>query len=678
MKNVTYFTGFNKPVKNISLQSVIQEIIGGIYKNEVDEIRKLIDEGKHEEAQKKKKQLLAFTPSASFTTGRKPEFIDTYSQYIVLDFDKLSEAEFNSSFEKAKACKYTYACFRSPGGNGMKVLVCVSSGQEDHLETFNQVKDYYEQLLQIKIDPSGKDITRLCYVSYDPNAFLNEQCQIFSPSAIVALASPDPSKALFENCLKFTNKKKKYSEGNRNNYIHLLASNCNRKGLSEKDTLNFIITGFDLPHDEIITAVTSAYSKTIEHNTDTFEEDKPKLPVIDLVEKYLTDRYEFRYNVVTGKIEYKSIGDTEFQNINDYIENSLHREIQKARLKCNITTLRGILGSDFCEIYNPFLDYFKGLPGWDKTTDHISALANTITTTDPDYWQLCFKKWLVGMVGTAIDDKTINHTVIVFTGKQGVGKTTWVENLVPKQLKDHLFSGTINPNNKDTLIHLSECMLINLDELENLNKSEIGALKELITKSHIRIRKAYGHNNEGLPRRASFAGSVNTAQFLNDSTGSRRFLCHEVIEIEYHHSIELSKVYAQALHLYKTGFKFWFDKNEIDVINQNNEQYQMKSLEEDALQIWFEKPSQTNQTNYLTTSQIASKLAIHSKLQVNNSTLNLLGKALRKQGYERIKKGGIFVYALYERNYDEVESDSKNISALGDLNSHPQTDDPPF
>jgi predicted P-loop ATPase len=98
---------------------------------------------------------------------------------------------------------------------------------------------------------------------------------------------------------------------------------------------------------------------------------------------------------------------------------------------------------------------------------------------------------------------------------------------MPKPLKEYIFSGTINPSNKDTLIHLAECMLINLDELENLNKTEIGSLKEIITKTHIRMRKAYGHNNENMPRRASFAGSVNTAQFLNDTTGSEDSLCFE-------------------------------------------------------------------------------------------------------------------------------------------------------
>ena len=146
------------------------------------------------------------------------------------------------------------------------------------------------------------------------------------------------------------------------------------------------------------------------------------------------------------------------------------------------------------------------------------------------------------MVGCVLDDKVINHTVIVFSGKQGLGKTTWVEKLVPRKLKEYLFSGTINPNNKDTLVQLSECMLINLDELENLNRSEIGSLKEIITKTQIRMRKAYGHNNETMPRRASFAGSVNTAQFLNDTTGSRRFRCFEVENIEYTHNIDIHKV----------------------------------------------------------------------------------------------------------------------------------------
>lgn len=263
------------------------------------------------------------------------------------------------------------------------------------------------------------------------------------------------------------------------------------------------------------------------------------------------------------------------------------------------------------------------------------------------------------MVACVTNDKAINQTVIVFSGKQGVGKTTWIEKLIPKPLKDYMFSGTINPNNKDTLIHLAECMLINLDELENLNRTEIGTLKELITKTHIRMRKAYGHNNETLPRRASFAGSVNTAQFLNDTTGSRRFLCFEVEHIEYTHNIDINQAYAQARQLYKDGFRYWFNQEEIKEINLNNEQYQIRSPEEELLLTWFEIADRDTANNFLNTTQIATKLAERAKLNITDGTVMKLGKALKKHGYLRLSKKNGYVYAVRELSWEEVDNQNR-------------------
>ena len=265
------------------------------------------------------------------------------------------------------------------------------------------------------------------------------------------------------------------------------------------------------------------------------------------------------------------------------------------------------------------------------------------------------------MVGCVLDDKVINHTVIVFSGKQGIGKTTWVERLVPKQLKEYLFSGTINPNNKDTLVQLSECMLINLDELENLNRSEIGSLKEIITKTQIRMRKAYGHNNETMPRRASFAGSVNTAQFLNDSTGSRRFLCFELEDIKYQHEVDINLAFSQALFLFKSGFRYWFDQEEIKSITANNEQYQLHSPEEELLLTWFEPCPKEEANLFLNASQIAAKLADRTKLNLNDGTINKLGKALKKHNFIKISKKTGYVYAVKELTYEEVDNKNKEV-----------------
>ncbi|WP_228410775.1 VapE domain-containing protein [Chryseobacterium taklimakanense] len=445
--------------------------------------------------------------------------------------------------------------------------------------------------------------------------------------------------------------------------------------------------------EEVTTAVQSAYQNTAEHNTDTFkpntkkakserltggrknsgespatktedgnfsddEEEQPSY--IDKLENFLNNRYNFRYNTVLGKLEFKTLKAYKYKPMTDFSENSILREILKAKVKCSINSLRNLLHSDYCEMYDPFEDYFNNLPVNTDETDYIELLADTITTTKQDLWRVCFKKWFVAMVACVLDEKQVNQTVIVFSGKQGLGKTTWIEKLMPKQLKEYIFSGTINPSNKDTLIHLAECMLINLDELENLNKTEIGSLKEIITKTHIRMRKAYGHNNENMPRRASFAGSVNTAQFLNDTTGSRRFLCFEVENIEYTHNIDIHKVYAQALKLQKENFRHWFNQEEIKEINANNEQYQLRSPEEELLLTWFEPATKQNANAFMNTTQIAVALAERAKMNITDGTVHKLGRALKKHNFLRHTKNNAYVYALKELTFSEVEAKMKN------------------
>lgn len=537
------------------------------------------------------------------------------------------------------------------------------------------------------------------FYSWDENLFINENASTFIiPSAVeepFSLESkpktdnPQPttdnSEAIYNHCIKFTEKKVQFVNGSRNVFVHQLACNLNRKGISLHEALSFILTDFGYDEKEVTQTINSAYGNVHEFGknekveapkkpkaksdfsiTDTTEDDdddKPKPTQIDRLELFLSTRYVFRHNIVSGKLEFQYFGKKKWNVMNDFIENSMLRECLKGRIKTNLSSLRNLLYSDFCQLFNPFEDYFYNLPTYDEKTDYITELANTITTTKQDLWQQCFKKWIVAMVGCVLDDKIINHTVIVFSGKQGLGKTTWVEKLVPKQLKEYLFSGTINPNNKDTLVQLAECMLINLDELENLNRSEIGSLKEIITKTQIRMRKAYGHNNETMPRRASFAGSVNTAQFLNDSTGSRRFLCFELEGIKYQHDVDINMAFSQALFLFKSGFRFWFDQEEIKNITANNEQYQLHSPEEELLLTWFEPCSKEEATLFLNASQIAAKLADRTKLNLNDGTINKLGKALKKHNFIKISKKTGYVYAVKELTYEEVDFKNKEIEA---------------
>ncbi|MBW1619858.1 VapE domain-containing protein [Empedobacter falsenii] len=705
----TLFQNFNEVINTVPIEQIVTEIKEGTYKSQILYLRKSLEQGKMEPYEKAKKSLIAFTPSATFKGGRKLDYLQNYNQIIVLDIDKVEKNKLAEIKQKAIELSTTFVAFISPSNNGLKLFIKVSTNQEEHKITYNNVKEFYEKELEIEIDKSGKDITRLCFYSYDPEIYFNPNAEVFScyseqnchfelveksnsvshPELVSGSHNTNKSNSsnlnttdlLYDHCVRFTKQKMDYAEGNRNNFVHQLACNLNRKGISYAEALGFILSDYNYNEIEVMNAVKSAYNNTHEFGTDKeyktpktkektnpkssstneeeIDDDEEKPAAIERLEMFLNKRYNFRYNIVTGKLEYKKVRNQMYKPITDFVENSILREVLKAKVKCSIQGLRYLLLSDYVEQFDPFKDYFSTLPEINQEVDYITELANTITTTNQELWLECFKKWFVAMVACVTNEKVVNQTVIVFSGKQGIGKTTWMEKLVPKPLKDYLFSGTINPNNKDTLIHLAECMLINLDELENLNKTEIGSLKEIITKSHIRMRKAYGHNNETLPRRASFAGSVNTAQFLNDTTGSRRFLCFEVEHIEYHHSVNLDNCYKQALHLIEEGFRYWFNNEEIKNINHNNEQYQIKSPEEELLLTWFEKADRETATAFLNTTQIATRLAYFGNIAVNNSSINQLGKALRKLGFLRIVKSNNYVYCVREKEYDEVQKENK-------------------
>lgn len=277
MASCTIFKNFAIPVENVSLIILSKWIASDKFQKEVEEIRLLLKQGKIEEAQTRKQHLTAFTPSATFKEKRLPTHIDAYSGFVHLDFDKLSQEQIEQAFKIIVSIPYTFLCFISPGGKGLKVFIEVNTEAEHHEIAWQQVKDFYENATGLKADEKCKDITRLCFVSYDPQLYkniYNEKFQVNTRELkSVELAS---NKRLFEKendyagvleeCVQFTEKKKTYTEGNRNEFIYVLASNCNRKGVPEETALQFALSNYDLPDKEIKASFRSAYT----HHTNEF------------------------------------------------------------------------------------------------------------------------------------------------------------------------------------------------------------------------------------------------------------------------------------------------------------------------------------------------------------------------------------------------------------------------
>ena len=180
MKAVTsVFKNFAQKECNKSLEAIIKEIKEGKYKTLITKLRKHLENDEKDKASKLKSNLPAFTPSGTFDDGRKARKITSYSGYIILDIDKLSKSQLQKTINTTRLAPYTYASFISPSGNGLKILVAVNSKKEDHKEAYNQVREYYETALNIDIDTSGSDVSRLCFMSFDPDCYINFDADIF-------------------------------------------------------------------------------------------------------------------------------------------------------------------------------------------------------------------------------------------------------------------------------------------------------------------------------------------------------------------------------------------------------------------------------------------------------------------------------------------------------------------
>ena len=93
--------------------------------------------------------------------------------------------------------------------------------------------------------------------------------------------------------------------------------------------------------------------------------------------------------------------------------------------------IQNLIYSDFSSSYHPIREYFKELPEWDGT-DYIRILADSVRTNHQSFWTECLERYLVGMCAAATQDDVVNHTVLLLCSEvQNIGKTTFINNLLP-------------------------------------------------------------------------------------------------------------------------------------------------------------------------------------------------------------------------------------------------------
>ena len=109
------------------------------------------------------------------------------------------------------------------------------------------------------------------------------------------------------------------------------------------------------------------------------------------IEDFLQFTYTFRFNEVRSMVEWKPRDGTLWAILDDRGFASVYRHVINKRGKISESGLHSLLKSDFCPVYNPFVEFFNGLPV-KKGTSEIEKLIATVTTEDPEYFRATFLK----------------------------------------------------------------------------------------------------------------------------------------------------------------------------------------------------------------------------------------------------------------------------------------------
>lgn len=268
-------TPFFRPIEKI-----LERTRDGNSKEIVEKIRKEKDKSLRNIM---KQSLPAICFSGTFNKRLDTALVE-HSGFICLDFDGYATTkEMKTEKDILSTDNYVYSVFISPSGDGLKVLVKIPKDPENHKNYFNALEKHFDSP---QFDKTSKNISRVCYESYDPAIYINEDSDEWTEVAEheyvekEKLTSQPTIPITNENkivdiLMKWWTKRYGLVDGERNNNVFILASAFNEYGIS-KSLSEYVMSQFqskDFPMSEINTAINSAYRNTSKHGTKFYEDD---------------------------------------------------------------------------------------------------------------------------------------------------------------------------------------------------------------------------------------------------------------------------------------------------------------------------------------------------------------------------------------------------------------------
>lgn len=369
--------------------------------------------------------------------------------------------------------------------------------------------------------------------------------------------------------------------------------------------------------------------------------------MLDALQRFLTIRYDFRYNLLTEQTEYrgKEMPDEEYAMVAQRDLNTFCLEARTGGINCWDKDVSRLLHSRKVENYHPFLHYMSHLPQWDGV-DRVTPLAVRISRKP--MWVKGFHRWMLGVaaqwLGQAQDCANAVAPMLV-SREQGKRKSSFCRSIMPPSECSYYTDSLDFSRKKDVELSLNRFALINIDEFDQVSATQQGFLKHILQKPVVNARRPYGTSVVEMRRYASFIATSNHKDLLTDPSGSRRFICIEVKGvIDTSRPIDYDQLYAQAMHELAHGERYWFNDADEYVMTEANREFQQYSPEEQFLFRYFRMAEAGEEGEWMAPAEILKILHQEVDIPLNAKRVAAFGRILRKQGIpsRHTRKGTVY------------------------------------
>ena len=394
--------------------------------------------------------------------------------------------------------------------------------------------------------------------------------------------------------------------------------------------------------------------------------NSPNETLLVRAERYLWERYEFRYNVLAKCYEYReasamsvsslSLGEgggrgRYFRPLDDEQKRYLLMQLQHAGINVPyVSHIQAIVDCGRAQRFNPVVDYLTHLPEWDGE-DHIGSLMRRVTSDE--FALTLLRRWMVAVVAQALGRMGRYGNCLcplLISERQGWGKSQFTKLLMPPELMVH-YTDTFNLTQEEQCLRkMAQHLLVNLDEFDRHSATGHATLKGLLQLAEIKVKHPHRAQFEEMPRLASFIGTSNRRMLLRDRTGSRRYICVELAApIDVDTPVNHAQLYAQTLHLLDGGMRYWLDEEETLRLEEHNAPYKTEHGPEELLTQHFtpvEKKKHYDDDELWTSVAVYDYLHRIDPLLMRSVERTTFGMYVRRMGFEQVRRENKRYFAL--------------------------------